>query len=77
MEEIFTEIIDIIEDVADIPSDEIEMDSAIIDDLDLSSLEIMSVVAYIERKYSIKIDQNELLSIRTVGELAELVDAKV
>ena len=38
--------------------------------MDLSSLEILSIVAEIEKNYSVKISEQELLSIRTVEELA-------
>ncbi len=72
-----TEVIaNIIEDIADIPIDEITEDSSFIDDLDLASIEIMSIVAEVERKYSIKLSETELLEIRTVGELAEIIEKK-
>ncbi len=67
----------LMEDVADIPADEITSESYIMDDLDLSSLEIMSVIAEVERKYSISISENELLKIKTVGELSELINDKI
>ena len=66
-----------IEDIADIPINEIREDSLIIDDLNLSSLEIMSVIAKIEQKKSIKISESELLSIRTVGNLADIINSKI
>ncbi len=65
-----------IEDIADIPIDEITEDSSFIDDLDLSSIEIMSIVAEVERKYTVKLLETELLEIRTVGELAEIIEKK-
>ena len=66
----------IIEDIADIPLDEIKGDSHLMDDLDLSSLEIMSVVGDVERKFSIKISEDELLSVRTLEDLAKVVQSK-
>lgn len=73
-----TEVIaNIIEDIADIPIDEITEDSSFIDDLDLSSIEIMSIVAEVERKYTVKLSETELLEIRTVGELAEIIEKRV
>ena len=67
----------IIEDIADIPLDEISAESHMMDDLNLSSLEIMSIVGDVERKYNIKISEDELLSVRTVGDLAEAVQKKI
>lgn len=76
MENYFEEIVDILVDVADLDKDEIEGESLLIDDLDLSSLEIMSVVSKIEKNYSIKISEKELLSVATVNDLAKLVASK-
>ncbi len=68
---------EIIEDVADIPQDEIDAESALIDDLDLSSLEIMSIISSAEKKFSIKISESEMLSISTVEELADVITDKL
>ncbi|SDB46256.1 acyl carrier protein [Pseudobutyrivibrio sp. YE44] len=63
----------IIEDVADIPVDEINVDSSFMDDLDLSSLEIMSIVSKIEKEFSVKLSEKELLSVETVADMVELI----
>ena len=76
LDEIIKEIKIIIEDITDISQDEISDDSAMIDDLDLSSIEIMSIIAEVERNFSIKISESEMLSISTVEELAEIVENK-
>ncbi|SDB68562.1 acyl carrier protein [Butyrivibrio sp. INlla16] len=76
MSEIFDVIADVIVDVADIDKEEITEDSEFMDTLDLSSLEIMSIISRIEKEYSIKIDEKELLSITTVKDLEELVASK-
>ena len=77
MENTVEVIAKIIEDIADIPLDEIKEDSHMMDDLDLSSLEIMSIVGDVEIKFSIKISEDELLSISTVGDLAKAVQNKI
>ncbi len=76
MNEIFNTLADVIVDVADIAREDITEESEFIDTLDLSSLEIMAIVAKIEQKFSIKIDENELLSIATVKDLEELIASK-
>jgi acyl carrier protein len=73
MEEIFKKIAAIIEDVADIPLDEIEINSSFIDDLDLSSLELMSIVAKVEKEFSIKVNEKQLLSVETVKDVVEYI----
>ena len=73
MNDIFDKIVSIIEDVADIPAEEINHDSAFIDDLDLASLEILAIVSKLEREYSISISEEELLSVSTVDDLLNVI----
>lgn len=69
-------VIEIIEEVTGISHEEIKEDSTFFDDLDLTSLEIMSIVGELERKYSVRITEEELVSVRTVKELAEVIDKR-
>ena len=75
MNETFKRIADIIGDVADIPEEDIHEESNLIDDLDLSSLEIMSIISKIEKSFSIKMSEKELLSIENIGDLVKYVDS--
>lgn len=74
MENTVEVIAKIIENIADIPLDEIKGDSHVMDDLNLSSLEIMTIVRQVERTFSIKISENELLSVRTIDDLAKVIE---
>ncbi|WP_028241951.1 acyl carrier protein [Pseudobutyrivibrio ruminis] len=65
----FEEVAKIIEEVADIPVDEIEEDSSLIDDLDLSSLEIMTILNNVSRKFGVKITEKQTLEIETVADI--------
>ncbi len=77
MDDIIVSLKNIIEDITDIPKDEINIDSALIDDLDLSSLEVLAVLSEIENHFSISIPESELVSIATIEELAKLVERKI
>ena len=55
--------------MADIPKDEIEKESSLIDDLDLSSLEIMTIINNISRKFDVKITEQQILEIETVADI--------
>ena len=74
MNDTFKIIADLIEDIADIPNDEIRENSLVIDDLNLSSIEIMTIIAELERQFSIKISEKELLSIRSIKDLLTVID---
>ncbi len=75
MNETFKKIVSIIGDIADIPEDEITEESNLIDDLDLSSLEIMSIISRIEKNFSVKMNEKELLSIENISDLVKYVDS--
>ncbi len=76
MNETYNEIVEIIIDIADISKEEIETESSLIDTLDLNSLEILAIVSRIEKKFSIKLSEQELLSIATVDDIVKLVESK-
>ena len=54
MADVYEKVVEIIEDIADIPREEISADSELIDDLDLASLEIVSIISKLEKSFSIK-----------------------
>lgn len=72
----FEIVAEIIEDIADIPRDEIAADSSLIDGLDLSSLELMSIISEISRKYSISISGDQMLEFETVNDIVKYIDSK-
>ncbi len=76
MDDIVNEIIKSIEDITDIPAEDIRPDSLVIDDLDLSSIEILSVISEASRKYSVKLTEQELMQVKSVLDLAELIKQK-
>ena len=76
MNEIYERITSIIEDIADIPKDEMEPESSLLTDLDLASLEIMSIVSKIEKEFSIKISEQDLLSIETIQDFMDTITSK-
>ena len=49
----------------------------LVDDLDLESIQVMDFIAEVEDHFDILIEVDRLASIRTLGELALLVDEEV
>ena len=70
----FELVAEVIENVADIPKSEIEMDSPLIDGLELSSLELMTIISEISRKCSITISNDQILEFETVGDIVAVLD---
>lgn len=71
--ELIHQIMEEIHESADIPMEEMQADSAVMDDLDLSSLEIMMVIAELEDKLQVKFPEAELRNIVTIGDLADVI----
>lgn len=73
---IYEKLVSIIEDVTDIPGDEIHEESSFIDDLDLASLEIMSIVSKVEKQFSVLIGEDDLLKTETVSDMVKVIAEK-
>lgn len=75
--EIIAQIVGILEDVAEISPDEVTENSVLMDDLDLSSMEILTIVADLEETFGIRIPEKELRGFVTVSDLADYLTAQV
>ena len=75
MSKFFDIVAEVIEDVADISKDEINMDRSLMDDLELSSLELMTIFSDISRKTSIPISNKNILEFETVADIVAVLDA--
>ena len=69
--EIVSQILAILEDVAEISPEDVNENSVLKDDLDLSSMEILTVVADLEETFGLRIPEKELRNFVTVSDLAD------
>ena len=69
--EIVSQILAILEDVAEISPEDVNEDSVMMDDLDLSSMEILTVVADLEETFGLRIPEKELRNFVTIGDLTD------
>lgn len=76
-EEIILKIADVVEDVTDIPASDIHADSVLMDDLELSSLEVMTTLADLEKVFHIRFKETELMRVVTVEDVALCVMKKM
>lgn len=76
-EEIIAQILAILEDVAEISPDDVHEDSVLMDDLDLSSMEILTIVADLEEAFGLRIPEKELRSFVTISDLADYLSDHV
>ena len=73
--EIVSQILAILEDVAEISPEDVREDSVLMDDLDLSSMEILTVVADLEEMFGLLIPEKELRNFVTIGDVADYLEA--
>lgn len=69
--EIISQILAILEDVAEVSPEDVNEDSVLMDDLDLSSMEILTIVADLEETFGLRIPEKELRNFVTMGDLAD------
>lgn len=53
--------------------DDIDESKALMDELDLSSLEIMTMIADLEEQFQIQIPENDIRGIVTVGDMIDFI----
>ena len=64
----------ILKDFLDDADYEITMDSALIDDLGLSSLELINIVAAFEDEFGIEVPDRVIPTLRTVGDIVAYLE---
>ena len=73
--EIVSQFLAILEDVAEISPDDVNENSVLMDDLDLSSMEILTVVDDLEETLGLRIPEKELRNFVTISYLDDYLAA--
>lgn len=76
-ETIMNQIKATLEEITDIPQSEMDADSAFMDDLEVSSLEIMMMIADLEEHFKIKVPSRDLRQIITIADLADYIEGRI
>lgn len=71
------EIIKIIAGVAEVPEESINLKTNLIADLDLESLDIVTLISEIETKYQLEIPDKEIKKIQTVEDIVNFLSSHV
>lgn len=77
MSEIFEKLKEIICEYVDVDPDAVKEDSSLRYDLGATSFDLMNVAGAIEDEFKLSVTDNSLKKIKTVGDIAELLAAKV
>ena len=73
-EEIRAGLAEILEEVAGILPADVSMDKSFIDDLDVDSLSMVEVVVAAEEKFDVKIPDDEVKNLTTVGDAVNYIE---
>ena len=73
-EEIRTDLADIVNEVTGIPADDVQLEKSFTDDLDVDSLSMVEVVVAAEEKFSVRIPDDEVKNLKTVGDAVTYIE---
>ena len=73
-EEILSGLAEIVNEVAGIPADDVQLDKSFTDDLDIDSLSMVEVVVAAEEKFGVKIPDDEVKNLKTVGDAVAYIE---
>jgi acyl carrier protein len=73
-EDIRSGLADIVNDVAGIPADDVQLDKSFTDDLDVDSLSMVEVVVAAEERFDVKIPDDEVKNLNTVGDAVAFIE---
>ncbi|MFC0437373.1 acyl carrier protein [Kutzneria buriramensis] len=72
-EEIRTGLAEIVEEVAGVAVDDVTVDKSFVDDLDIDSLSMVEIAVQAEDKFGVKIPDDELANLKTVGDAVNYI----
>jgi acyl carrier protein len=74
-QEILSGLADIVNEVAGVPVDDVQLDKSFVDDLDIDSLSMVEVVVAAEEKFDVKIPDDDVKGLKTVGDAVSYIAA--
>jgi acyl carrier protein len=66
---------EIVEEVAGVAQDDVTIEKSFVDDLDIDSLSMVEIAVQAEDKFGVKIPDDELANLKTVGDAVNYVAA--
>ena len=73
-DEIRSGLADILEEVAGVDKSDVADEKSIADDLDVDSLSMVEVVVAAEEKFEVKIPDDEVQNLKTVGDAVSFIE---
>ena len=74
-EEIRAGLAEIVNEVAGVSAEDVQLDKSFTDDLDVDSLSMVEVVVAAESKFGVKIPDDQVKNLKTVGDAVSFIEA--
>jgi acyl carrier protein len=75
-EQIEKELAEIVEEIAGVAAADVTPEKSFVDDLDIDSLSMVEIAVQAEDKFGVKIPDDELANLRTVGDAVNYIASK-
>jgi acyl carrier protein len=72
-EQILEGLAEIVNEIAGIPTEDVQLDKSFTDDLDLDTLSVVEVVVAAEERFDVKIPDEDVKGFKTVGDAADYI----
>ena len=72
-EALLKKVIALFSTMAEVPAAEITVDSELIDDLDISSMDVLFLISSLEEEFHISVSEKEIRKMVTVGDVAQVI----
>ena len=73
-EEIRSQLADIVNEVAGVDTDDVQLDKSFVDDLDVDSLSMVEIVVAAEEAFGVTIPDSEVKNLKTVGDAVSFIE---
>jgi len=75
-DEALSGLAEIVNEIAGIPTEDVQLDKSFTDDLDVDSLSMVEVVVAAEERFDVKIPDDEVKNLKTVGDAVDYIVAQ-
>ncbi|MER5637284.1 acyl carrier protein [Kitasatospora sp. NPDC002227] len=72
-DEVLAGLAEIVNEIAGIPEEDVQEDKSFTDDLDVDSLSMVEVVVAAEERFDVKIPDDEVKNLKTVGDAVNYI----
>lgn len=72
-EEIRTDLAEIVNEVAGVDTDDVQLDKSFVDDLDVDSLSMVEIIYACDEKFGVEIPDEESKNIKIVGDAVNYI----